>query len=69
MHYCHLRKPDPFHNGPTPRLQPNKSSPPEARPNPSKNEKLIMSSDSLALFRKSLGPDLAALAEQHMKHE
>nr|POE79700.1 hypothetical protein CFP56_07765 [Quercus suber] len=28
-----------------------------------------MSSDSLALFRKSLGPDLSALAEQHLQHD
>lgn len=28
-----------------------------------------MSSDSLALFRKSLGPELGALAEQHLQHE
>jgi hypothetical protein len=28
-----------------------------------------MSSDSLAVFRKGLGPDLNALAEEHMKHE
>jgi len=28
-----------------------------------------MSSDSLAMFRKSMGPDLAELAEQHLKHE
>jgi len=28
-----------------------------------------MSSDSLAMFRKSLGPDLAKLAEQHMQHD
>jgi hypothetical protein len=28
-----------------------------------------MSSDSLALFRKSLGNELGALAEQHFQHE
>ena len=28
-----------------------------------------MSTDSLAAFRKSLGPDLNALAEQHLKHD
>lgn len=28
-----------------------------------------MSSDSLAVFRKGLGPDLDALAEKHMQHE
>jgi len=28
-----------------------------------------MSSDSLALFRKSLGNELGALAEQHYQHE
>ncbi len=29
----------------------------------------IMSSDSLAVFRKSLGPELNKLAEEHMQHE
>lgn len=28
-----------------------------------------MSSDSLAMFRKSMGPDLNALAEEHLKHD
>ncbi|KAK5130331.1 hypothetical protein LTR08_002217 [Meristemomyces frigidus] len=28
-----------------------------------------MSSDSLAMFRKSLGPDLAQLAEEHLQHD
>ncbi|KAK3074680.1 hypothetical protein LTR53_002687 [Teratosphaeriaceae sp. CCFEE 6253] len=28
-----------------------------------------MSSDSLAMFRKSMGPDLAKLAEEHLKHD
>ncbi|KAK0257266.1 hypothetical protein B0A54_07338 [Friedmanniomyces endolithicus] len=28
-----------------------------------------MSSDSLAMFRKSMGPDLAKLAEQHLQHD
>jgi len=28
-----------------------------------------MSQDSLAVFRKGLGPDLQALAEDHLKHE
>nr|POE66180.1 hypothetical protein CFP56_54442 [Quercus suber] len=28
-----------------------------------------MSSDSLALFRNSLGPELSALAEQHIQHD
>lgn len=28
-----------------------------------------MSSDSLAVFRKRLGPELNALAEEHLKHE
>ncbi|QIX01188.1 hypothetical protein AMS68_006705 [Peltaster fructicola] len=28
-----------------------------------------MSSDSLAMFRRRLGPDLGALAEQHLQHE
>ncbi len=28
-----------------------------------------MSSDSLAVFRKGLGPELNALAEEHLKHE
>ncbi|KAK4548291.1 hypothetical protein LTR36_010161 [Oleoguttula mirabilis] len=28
-----------------------------------------MSSDSLAMFRKSLGPDMAKLAEEHLQHE
>ncbi|KAH9841317.1 hypothetical protein Tdes44962_MAKER07766 [Teratosphaeria destructans] len=28
-----------------------------------------MSSDSVAAFRKGLGPDLASLAEQHMQHD
>lgn len=28
-----------------------------------------MSTDSLAVFRKGLGPELGALAEQHMQHE
>jgi hypothetical protein len=28
-----------------------------------------MSSDSLALFRKSMGNELGALAEQHYQHE
>ncbi|KAI7327470.1 hypothetical protein KC315_g7075 [Hortaea werneckii] len=28
-----------------------------------------MSSDSIAMFRKSLGPDLAKLADQHMQHD
>ncbi|KAK6397029.1 hypothetical protein LTR65_007528 [Meristemomyces frigidus] len=28
-----------------------------------------MSSDSLAMFRKSLGPDMAKLAEEHLQHD
>jgi len=28
-----------------------------------------MSTDAVAMFRNRLGPDLSALAEQHMKHE
>ncbi|KAK4569662.1 hypothetical protein LTR86_003427 [Recurvomyces mirabilis] len=28
-----------------------------------------MSTDSLAMFRRSLGPDLAKLAEEHMQHD
>ncbi|KAK5111797.1 hypothetical protein LTR62_004717 [Meristemomyces frigidus] len=28
-----------------------------------------MSTDSLAMFRKSLGPDLAQLAEEHLQHD
>jgi hypothetical protein len=28
-----------------------------------------MSSNSFAAFRKSLGPELNALAEEHMQHE
>jgi len=28
-----------------------------------------MSSDSLAVFRKSMGSDLGALAEEHYRHE
>lgn len=28
-----------------------------------------MSQDSLAAFRKGLGPELNALAEEHLKHE
>jgi hypothetical protein len=28
-----------------------------------------MSTDSIAMFRKSLGPELSKLAEHHMEHE
>jgi len=33
------------------------------------NNTAIMSSDSLAMFRKNMGPELSKLAEEHMKHE